>query len=105
MLTLPLLKSLKAFINDVVMLAGGMGEPLPALITKTQDQVQWWNALNQASGGALNPSKCCCMVHAWEPDKFGILHPIPPPMDTVQIAIAQDPTAPKIPVLHLQEGT
>jgi len=103
-LTLPLLKRLKAFIDDVVMSAGGTGEILPDLIDKTQSQVQWWNALIQASGGALNPSKCCCMVHSWSPNKLGILHPTNPPMDTVQIAVASDPTAPKIPVLQPRKG-
>jgi len=77
-LTLPILKSLKAFIDNVVMSAGGTGEMLPDLINKTQSQVEWWNALIQASGGSLNPSKCCCMVHSWSPDKLGILRPANP---------------------------
>ncbi len=104
-LTLPLLKSLKAFIDDVVMSAGGMHNNLQDLVKATQSQVQWWNKLIQASGGTLNPNKCCCMVHTWMPDKFGILHHAPPPMNSIQIALSLDTNSPKLPVLQPCKGT
>jgi len=104
-LTLPLLKNLKAFIDDVVMSAGGTHNNLQELVHATQSQVQWWNELIQASGGALNPTKCCCMVHTWMPDKFGILRPAPLPTDSIHIAITMDPNSPRLPVLLPHEGT
>jgi len=45
------------------------------------------------------------MVHSWSPDKFGILCLAHPPMDTIQITVEPDPTAPKIQVLQPCEGT
>jgi len=87
------------------MSAGGTHNNLQELVHATQSQVQWWNELIQASGGALNPTKCCCMVHTWTPDKFGILRPAPPPTDSIHIAIMMDPNSRRLPVLLPHEGT
>jgi len=103
-LTTKIFKSLKAFIDDVAMSAGGP-TLFPALIQRAQAQLQWWNQLVRSSGGALNPAKCCCAVYYWAPDKHGILRPADPAMETLQIH--PDPATPTqtIPVLTTQEGT
>jgi len=60
MLTITVIKSLKAFIDDVAMSVGGSSVSLPELATQAEEQLQWWHDLIQASSGALNPKKCCC---------------------------------------------
>jgi len=73
-LTLTIFKSMKAFIDDVVMLAGGDQLSFETLTHHTKTQLQWWTQLIQASGGVLNPTKCCCTIYTWSLDTAGILH-------------------------------
>jgi len=103
-LTMLILKSIKAFIDDVAMSAGGH-TTFPDLVHQAQAQLQWWTQLVQSSGSALNPKKCCCAVYHWTPDKNGILRPSDPPLDLV--TILSDPNTPNqpIPLLALHEGT
>jgi len=65
-LMMVIFKSIKAFIDDVVMSVGGLLE-FPALVQRAQAQLQWWTQLVQSSGGALNPKKCCCAIYHWTP--------------------------------------
>ncbi len=55
-LTIVVVKSIKAFIDDVAM-SVGYDLPLQILMERAQTQLQWWHQLIQASGGALNPQK------------------------------------------------
>jgi len=77
------IRSLKAFIDNVVLHASNPDEsPLHELRQKVQLQLRWWDQLVQVMGGALNPKKCCGMQYHWEPDKWGILTlctPVDPP--------------------------
>jgi len=72
-MTICILKSIKAFIDDVAMSASDESTSFPALVQKAQSQLQWWNQLVRSSRGALNPSKCYCAIYHWQPDKDGIL--------------------------------
>jgi len=103
--TIEVLKSLKAFIDDVAMSVYTDSSSFDSLVQCTQEQVQWWNGLIRATGGALNPNKCCCMVYTWAPDKFGILRPNPPPPAATTIAVVDQPNSPLIPVLSPTERT
>jgi len=103
-LTIRIFKSIKAFINDVVMSAGG---PMSFhnLVHRAQAQLQWWTQLVQSSGGALNPQKCCCAIYHWTPDKNGILQPSDlTPESVTLLSNSTTPTQP-IPLLDLHEGT
>jgi len=71
--TITILKSIKAFIDDVAMSVGSPQLQFQDLTLRAEQQLQWWNNLLQASGGALNSQKCCCAIYQWEPDKYGIL--------------------------------
>jgi len=104
-ITMTIFKSIKAFIDDVAMSAGGQSTPFPVLIQRAQSQLQWWNQLVRSSGGALNPAKCCCAPYLWKPDKDGILRPSD--ADPAESRIQADPLLPDqtIPVLPLQAGT
>jgi len=67
--TIKILRSLKAFIDDVVLHATSTPtSQFEELQTKAQTQLQWWTQLVQVTGGALNPKKCCGLVYSWEPD-------------------------------------
>jgi len=71
---LEVLRSLKAFINDVVLHAADPTTgPINNLMLKAQNQLQWWNQLVRVTGGALNPKKCCGVLYQWAPDNKGIL--------------------------------
>jgi len=67
-LTMKIIKSIKAFIDDVAMSAGAQNLSFPQIVAKVQNQL-----LVQSSGSALNPKKCCCTFYYWNPDKDGIL--------------------------------
>jgi len=54
-LTLQIIKSLKAFIDNVAMSANGNNATFQAMIQQAQFQLQWWHQLIQAMGGSLNP--------------------------------------------------
>jgi len=104
-LTITMLKSIKAFIDDVAMSAGGPVTSFPDLIHRAQTQLQWWTSLVRSSGGELNPAKCCCAIYHWTPDKNGILKPsTPAPETTIILSDPQTLTQP-IPILDMQEGT
>jgi len=105
MLTLIVIKSLKAFIDDVTMSAGGTSTSLPELATHAQHQLQWWHNLIQVLGGALNTKKCCCAIYAWTPDKLGILCVAAPDPDEVAITLQAQTTSQKLTVLAPHEGT
>jgi len=72
-LTMQIIKSIKAFINDVVMSTGDSETTFNQLVERTKNQLQWWNCLVQSSRGALNPTKCCGAFYCWQPDQYGIL--------------------------------
>jgi len=55
-LTLQIIKSIKAFIDNVAMSAGNMCIPFLQLVEWAQSQLHWWNHLVQSSGRALNPT-------------------------------------------------
>jgi len=104
-LTITIIKSIKAFIDDVAMSAGDESTPFQDLIQRAQSQLQWWNQLVRSSGGALNPSKCYCALYHWKPDNDGILRQHDP--DPTTTLIRADPLNPMqhIPILPLHAGT
>jgi len=104
-LTMTLLKSIKAFIDDVAMSAGEKSLPFPVLLQRAQSQLQWWTQLVCSSGSALNLSNCYCALYLWLPDKDGILCPFDNDLTDSQIQV--DPLVPSqtIPVLLLHVGT
>ncbi len=80
-----IIRSLKAFIDDVVLhVSNPTEDTLEELTNTAQNQLCWWDQLIQVTGGALNPKKCCRMLYHWTPDKRGILKlnkleaPLPP---------------------------
>jgi len=83
------LRSLKAFIGDVVLHASaGPYAPFNELQDHASAQVQWWDKLVKVTGGSLNPKKCCAIAYTWHPNTQGILRlstpenpPDPIPMD------------------------
>jgi len=61
-LTLQIIKSIKAFIDDVAMSASDQNLPFPQVVEQAQHQLHWWTSLVQSSGGALNPKKMLCAL-------------------------------------------
>ncbi len=104
-LTITVVKSLKAFIDDVAMSVGGNSLSLPELVTLAQEQLQWWHDLIQASGGALNPKKCCCAIYTWKPDKLGILRVAATAPEEVDIILQTNQNIQHLTVLAPNEGT
>ncbi len=102
-LTLMIVKSLKAFINDVAMLVGGDAPSFNQLIQRAQTQLQWWMQLIRASGGELNSQKCYCMTYTWAPNEAGILRQSAPVAVTIS-PCSQNPQQ-TIPVLKPNKGT
>jgi len=100
-----IIKSIKAFIDDVAMSAGETNTLFPDLVLQAQAQLQWWNRLVQASGGALNPQKCVCAIYHWQPNENGILRMKDPDTSTAQIVIKPAIMEQKIPLLEANEGT
>jgi len=67
-------RSLKAFINNVVIHTTNNNETdLQLLQQKALSQLQWWDKLVQVMGSALKPKKCDTFLYLWTPDKQGIL--------------------------------
>jgi len=67
-------RSLKAFINNVVLRAATA--PMTTLLelqTQAKMKLCWWDKLVKVMGGELNPLKCCGLLYTWVPDKHGIL--------------------------------
>jgi len=54
-LTMQIIKSIKAFIDDMAMSTSDTCIQFPQLVELAQSQLHWWNHLVQSSGGALNP--------------------------------------------------
>jgi len=104
-LTLTVFKSMKAFIDDVAMSVGGDHLSIETLTEQAKQQLQWWTQLIQASGGALNPSKCCCALYTWTPDAAGILRLDTSVHHAIQIAPCHQQPQQTIQVLKPNEGT
>jgi len=104
-LTLAIHKSMKAFIDNVAMLAGGDLSSFETLVNRAQHQLQWWTQLIQASGGALNPTKCCCAIYSWTPDPHGILHLSATTPANAAIAPCTSSPQQTIQILRPHEGT
>jgi len=103
-LTLTVIKSLKAFIDDVAMSVGGEAS-ITTLTERAQAQLQWWNSLIQATGGALNPQKCVYALYTWKPDTFGILRLASMADEEITIAPCTQQPNQSIRPLGLNEGT
>jgi len=103
-LTLTVFKSMKAFIDDVAMLTGGDHLSFEQLTQQAKTQLQWWNNLIRASGGALNPTKCCCAPYTWTPDTAGILR-LDTTVNDAVIAPCPNQLQQTIPVLKPNKGT
>jgi len=103
---LELIRSLKAFINDVVIHAtSNPNKTLKDLQNRAKIQLEWWAQLVKVTGGALNPKKCCRIVYQWEPDKHGILCLIQPQLPTDYILIPNKNAQHPIPVPKVSKGT
>ncbi len=102
---LTIFKSMKAFIDDVAMSVGGDNLSFATLTQKAETQLQWWTQLIQASGGALNPTKCCCALYKWTPDDAGILRLDTSTDQEIKIAPCQQQPQQTIQVLKPNEGT
>jgi len=67
---LEIIRSLKAFINDVVLhTTSSQHDTIDDLQQHAQAQLKWWTQLIQVTGDKLNPKKCCGIIYQWEPDK------------------------------------
>jgi len=104
-LTITVFKSLKAFIDDVAMSVGGDQASFETLTEQAATQLQWWTQLVQASGGALNPTKCCCALYTWTPDAAGILRLDTSAQNEIKIAPCNQNPQQTIQVLKPNEGT
>jgi len=103
--TIQVLRSLKAFIDDVVLHATSTSDtPFEVLQTNAQTQLQSWAQLVKVTGGALNPKKCCGLVYTWNPDKHGILHIAQPQLPETFIQLDLDQTHQSIPIPRINEG-
>jgi len=100
------IRSLKAFIDNVVLHASNPDEsPLHELRQKVQLQLRWWDQLVQVMGGALNPKKCCGMQYHWEPDKRGILALCTPDDPPQLITLIHNDKAQDVCFLPASKGT
>jgi len=104
-LTMQIIKSIKAFIDDVVMLTGDSETTFQQLVKRTQNQLQWWNGLVQSSGGALNPTKCCGAFYCWQPNQCRILQLTNPDPNESVIKVTPDAMSQSIPTLKFAQGT
>ncbi len=101
---LKLVKSIKAFIDDVAMSVNTQTNSIQDLAHQAQNQLRWWNDLIRVTGGELNPSKCCGAIAAWQPDKFGILRPAYLEHNEICMTLTDTDTQ-QIPMLQRSEGT
>jgi len=102
---LKVVKSIKAFIDDVAISAGMTNNTTQDLATVAQTQLQWWDVLIKVTGGALNPSKCCGAIAQWQPDKLGILRQTYPEHNEIKITLSDTALTQQIPILQRLEGT
>jgi len=103
--TIAIIKSIKAFINDVAMLASTQLKNFQEQRIKAQAQLQWWHQLIQVTGGKLNPKKCCSAAYAWYPDKLGILQLVQLNPNKTMITLSDTNPHESIPTLKRLEGT
>jgi len=100
-----IIRSLKAFIDDVVLHATSHDENIDELVSNAQNNLRWWNQLVQVTGRALNPKKCCGMLYQWEPDTKGILRLRKPNDEQPTLSLSDDINAHPIQILPPAEGT
>jgi len=74
-MTITIINSIKAFIDNTAMSASRQFDSFHSLTQHAEHQLQWWHQLIQASRDALNLQKCCCAIYNWAPDKYSILCP------------------------------
>jgi len=99
-------RSLKAFIDDVVLHATTpTTDDLDALQLRAQTQLQWWAQLVQVTGGELNPKKCCGLLYHWMPDKNSILHIQRPDIPPNFLTLEHDTATQSILISQNHEGT
>jgi len=103
-LTVTILQSIKAFIDDVAMSASATSNNYNELCDRAQTQLIWWNQLINITGGELNPTKCCSAVYLWQPDKLGFLRPTQPKPNDPPITLADKNPNDVITRLLLLEG-
>jgi len=104
--TIEIIRSLKAFIDDVVLHAADPANgDINEIATKAQTQLRWRNQLVEVTGGTLNLKKCCGMLYQWAPDKHGILHLCESTVHAPPITLSDADHSPPIPLLKLNEGT
>jgi len=104
-LTMIITCSIKAFINDVAMVADTPTSNLNKLLARTQAQLIWWNQLIQVTGGALNSKKCCYAFYHWLLDTLGILCLKPLLTDVGHLTLSPQDQHDHIPILSLHKGT
>jgi len=102
---IPVIQSLKAFIDDIVLHASdGPYDSLDNLHQRAMEQVQWWEQLIHITGGSLNPKKCCAIVYSWAPDQQGILCLMTTLPDNDPIPISPDDSKVPIKIACMDEG-
>jgi len=100
-----ILRSLKAFIDDVVLHASeGPYATFETLRDRAAIQIQWWEQLVQVTGGSLNPKKCCAIMYSWNPDKSGILRLCKSLPDAASIPTSPDNSRTPIRLARMDEG-
>jgi len=99
-------RSLKAFIDDVVLHATSPNDDdLPELQMRMQDHLQWWANLVSVTGGDLNPKKCCGLIYHWTPDKRGIFQLAQPQIPRDFLSIRTGTQSQTIPMTEPNAGT
>jgi len=101
-----IIRSLKAFIDNVIMNMSNQDEGmLQELAHTTQTQLRWWDQLVKVTGGALNPKKCCGMLYNRIPDQRGILKLSAPEVPLPPITLPNDDSLQEVHLLHPSKGT
>jgi len=104
--TIEIIRSLKAFIDDVVLHVSNPTEgTIEELTNIAQNQLRWWDQLVQVPGGMLNPKKCCRMLYNWTPDKRGILKLNKPEAPLPPITLPHDNSQQEVHLLNPSAGT
>jgi len=101
---LKVVKSIKAFIDDVAMSVSTTINSVKELANKAQHHLRWWNDLIRVTGGELNPAKCCGAIVEWQPDKYGILRQIHHERNDIRMTLSETDMQ-HIPMLQCLEGT
>jgi len=69
-LTLHIIKSIKAFIDDVAMSAGDWHTPLPLLVDKSTSSATVVESACPVFGRCTEHQKCCCTFYYWQLTKM-----------------------------------